>query len=67
MKSQSRKYLDDVRAEQLADAIADEKKPRMCNRHPEPVFYDELRCPCCALTSEIGLRNLLDDGKENLL
>jgi len=52
MTARDDKYLDDVRAEQMADAIRQEKFPAVCMLHPQPVFYDGHRCPCCKMLKE---------------
>ena len=38
--------------EQLAEAMRQEKMPKCCGNHPDPVFYDEPECPACAIIAE---------------
>ena len=63
MKAADRKHLAEIRAEQLADAIQQEKMPNVCAfGHPEAVFYDGKKCPCCQLLKENQqiLRKVID-------
>jgi hypothetical protein len=38
--------------EQLAEAIREEKLPKVCLRHDEPVYFDGKHCPCCLILRE---------------
>jgi len=37
---------------QLAEAIREEKLPKLCTKHPHPVYYDEPLCPACKAMKE---------------
>jgi len=36
-----------VNKKQLAEAIREEKLPKLCTKHPHPVYFDEALCPAC--------------------
>jgi len=38
--------------ELLAEAIREEKQPRVCLFHEKAVVYDEFGCPCCRIIRE---------------
>ncbi len=44
--------------EQLAEAIREEKLPRICMKHPAPVYFDEPKCPACVLLWENDRREI---------
>ena len=41
--------------ELLAEAIREEKMPRICREHRKPVYFDEPVCPCCRIEDELAL------------
>lgn len=43
--------------EQLADAILDEKMPKVCDKHRQLVYHDEPECPCCRMGREVRIGN----------
>jgi len=43
---------DKFRKEMLADAIAEEKKLRICQKHLRAVWYDAKTCPACQAEKE---------------
>ena len=47
--------------EKLAEAIREEQLPKLCTKHPHPVYYDEPLCPACKAQSEF--LQLTDEGK----
>ena len=38
--------------EKLAEAIREEKLPKVCERHPEACWYDAPKCPACQAERE---------------
>ena len=55
--------MDAMRKEMLADAIAEEKRPKVCIKHPLACWYDAPECPACIaereflkLTDEMAVR-----------
>jgi len=37
---------------QLAEAIREEQLPKLCTKHPHPVYFDEPICPVCKIQQE---------------
>lgn len=42
----------DTRMKEIADALTEERMPRVCMAHFEPIYHDEKVCPCCKILRE---------------
>ena len=56
--------VDEYKQDMLADAIAEEKKPKVCMKHPTAIWHDSKTCPACDaerellhLTNEMAVRD----------
>ena len=46
------KRVTSMSEERLAQAIREEKLPKVCEKHPRAVWHDEVECPACRAERE---------------